>query len=54
MVLVVDVKSNVILAKFEAWDADCIDDAVQWTKDNERKIVKEEVTTMGDMVIWVE
>lgn len=53
MVLVVELLSKKILARFEAWEEDSIDNAIKWAKDNGYKPMKDEITPMGDMVIWV-
>lgn len=53
MVLVVEIKTNKILAKFEAWDEDSIDNAIKWAEDNGYDVLAEKITPMGDMVILV-
>lgn len=53
MVLVVHMESKKILARFEAWDKDCIEDANQWATENGYEPVKEQLTFNGDLVIWV-
>ncbi|MBR5865711.1 MAG: hypothetical protein IKY89_05510 [Alistipes sp.] len=53
MVILADIQTKEILGKYEAWAADAVETAQQ---DAEKlgRIVKDEITLMGDMIIWVE
>lgn len=53
MVLVVELETDKVLARFEAWEENSIDNAIQWAEENGYKLVIDEITPMGNMVIYV-
>lgn len=42
-----------ILFRIDAWELHSVDKAIGWAEANGYKIVKDEITLMGDMVLWV-
>ena len=53
MIMVVRMKDNKILSRYEAWEINSYKNAIDDIKGNGYEYVKEEITFMGDMVIWV-
>lgn len=53
MLKVVSMDSKMILFTVDAWEADCIDKACRWIAENGYEFVSNEITFMGDMVVWV-
>ena len=42
-----------ILARWDAWYIHCTEEAEQFIKDNGLEVLDDEITFMGDRVIWV-
>lgn len=53
MIIVARISDNKILSRYEAWEMNSYDNALQDIKGNGYEYVREEITMMGDMVIWV-
>ena len=53
MVYVVNETTEKILFKIDAWETDSVNTAVKWAKDNGYKLLRDGITSMGDMIIWV-
>ena len=53
MILIVRKNDNKILSKYEAWAKDAYETAVGDVRRNGYEYINEEITFMGNMVIWV-
>ena len=53
MIYVVNKETNMVLAKFEAWTEDAMDKAARYVAKAGVEYLDQEITFMGDMVIWV-
>ena len=53
MIFIVRMDDNKILSRYEAWAQDAYETAIGDVKRNGYEYVREEITFMGDMVIWV-
>lgn len=53
MIIVVREKDQKILSKYEAWDSNAYDNAIEDIAGNGYKYDREEITMMGNMIIWV-
>lgn len=53
MIIIVRMKDNKILSRYEAWELNSYQNALDDIKGNGYEYVREEITFMGDMVIWV-
>ena len=53
MILIVRMSDNKILSRYEAWAQDAYETAIGDVRRNGYEYIKEEITFMGDMVIWV-
>lgn len=53
MIIIVRMNDNKILSRYEAWEVDAYENAIGDVRRNGYEYVKEEITFMGDMVIWV-
>ena len=42
-----------ILFRIDAWEIRSVDKAIEWAETNGYEIVRDEITLMGDMVLWV-
>ena len=42
-----------ILARWDAWDIDCADKALAFIIAHDLEVLEDEITFMGDRVIWV-
>lgn len=54
MLYVVDKDTELILGKWDAWYKDCMKEAGELIERENLIVLKDEITIMGDMVIWVE
>lgn len=54
MIIVARISDRKILSRYEAWDTNAYDNAIDDIRGNGYAYVKEEITMMGDMIIWVE
>lgn len=54
MILVVRISDEKILSRYEAWELNSYSNALQDIKGNGYEYIKEEITMMGDMIIWVQ
>lgn len=54
MLYVVKNGTNEILLKIDAWDIDCELKAVNFLKKNGLTCTKDEITMMGDRIVWVD
>lgn len=53
MIILVDIATREILGRYEAWAAGSME-AAQQDAAKLGRIVKDEITLMGDMIIWIE
>lgn len=53
MVMVVREKTNEILYRGEAWEIGSVDKAINWAVENGYTPFKDEITAMGNMIIYV-
>ena len=53
MVIVALKETGRILNRFEAWATNSVETACRWAVENGYKLLGDEITLMGDMVIWV-
>ena len=53
MFYIVNIKTEEILFRVDAWDADLDIKVNNFFKDNPYKMVKRDVTFNGDMILWV-
>lgn len=53
MFYIVNIKTEEILFRVDAWDADLDTKVNNFFKDNTYKMVKRDVTFNGDMILWV-
>lgn len=53
MILVVRTSDKKILSRYEAWAQGAQTEALKFIQDNGYKVVSDEITLMGDMIIWV-
>lgn len=53
MIIIVRISDEKILSRYEAWAQNAYENAMQDIKGNGYEYVKEEITMMGDMIIWV-
>lgn len=54
MVFVVEVSTSKILHKCDAWHFEAVGAMENWATNNGYTVLTSEITSMGDMVIWVE
>lgn len=54
MVFVVEESTRKILNRCDAWETDSDLKMADWAEENGYTILKSEITSMGDMLIWVE
>lgn len=53
MIIIVRKSDNKILSKYEAWERNSYENAIHDIGANGYTYISEEITFMGDMVIWV-
>ncbi len=53
MIIIVRKSDNKILSRYEAWERNAYNNAIDDIKGNGYAYISEEITMMGDMVIWV-
>lgn len=53
MLYVVDVETNKILFKIDAWYLSATEEAEKFIDENHLTIVKDEITLSGNKVLWV-
>lgn len=53
MIIIVRKSDNRILSRYEAWELNAYENAVHDVETNGYTYISEEITMMGDMVIWV-
>lgn len=53
MIKVVRISDNKILSTYDAWVLTSYSDALKDIEGNGYKYIREEITFMGDMIIWV-
>lgn len=53
MIIIVRKSDNKILSRYEAWETNSYDNAIDDIVKNNYVYLSEEITMMGDMVIWV-
>lgn len=53
MLYVVNRESNEILFRVDAWQRDCMERAQEFIYQSDLTFEKQEITLMGDMVLWV-
>lgn len=53
MIILVDIATKEIYSRYDAWDTGALE-AAQQEAVKLGRIVKDEITFMGDMVIWIE
>lgn len=53
MLYIVELSTNKILFRVDAWCQDCMTQASNYMAINHRKCIKDEITFMGDRVLWV-
>lgn len=53
MLFIVKRETNEILFRVDAWISDCIDRAAKFIAENGLEYQEQEITMMGDMVMWV-
>lgn len=53
MIIIVRKTDNKILSRYEAWELNAYENAVHDVEANGYTYISEEITMMGDMVIWV-
>lgn len=49
-----NIEQGTILFKIDAWAKDAYEQARQYIKDNHWLPTEEQITMMGDMIIWVQ
>lgn len=54
MCYVVSKKTDMILNRCDAWEANSVEKMKEWAENNGYSIINAEITFMGDMIIWVE
>lgn len=54
MILVARKSDKKVLSKYEAWDLNSYPNALGDIERNGYKYISEEITMMGNMIIWVE
>ena len=54
MLFVAEKETRKILFRIDAWNEDCIEEALTYIKANRRRVLSDGTTSMGDMIIWVE
>lgn len=54
MIIVARKADGKILSRYEAWARGAYDNAIEDLTGNGYKYLSEEITFMGDMIIWVE
>ena len=53
MILVVRKSDDKVLSRYEAWDPNAYTNAMDDIKGNGLEYIGEEITLMGNMIIWV-
>lgn len=53
MIIVARKSDKKILSRYEAWENGAYENALEDLKGNGYKYINEEITMMGDMIIWV-
>ena len=53
MIKVARIRDNKILTTYDAWEANAYRNALDDIRGNGYEYVQEEITMMGDMIIWV-
>ena len=46
-------EKGTILARWDAWYINCEEEAIEFIRENNLMVIKDEITFMGDRVIWV-
>ena len=54
MLLIARKEDGKILAKWDAWDVNCEDNASQYITENSLNVVDDEITFSGNRILWVE
>lgn len=53
MIIIVNIKTNEILFKVDAWVQDCMEQASKFIKDHGLKILSDKINFNGDMIVMV-
>ena len=53
MLKIVEAASNRVLFAVDAWSPNCMEQARDFTLDNNWFVIRKEITFMGDMIWWV-
>lgn len=53
MCYVVRESDELILYRIDAWAMDSYGKALKWAKVNGHEVLRDEITLLGDMIIWV-
>lgn len=53
MIIIADVRTKKILARYDAWELDAMENVGQFVQDNDYEIADSEITFNGDMIVWV-
>lgn len=54
MLVVIRATDDVVLKKWDAWYVNAYEDMIEWVFQTGRKIVGEEITSFGDMLVYVD
>lgn len=54
MLCIVKNGTKEILFRVDAWDTDCEIKAINFLRDHNLRCTKDEITSMGDRLVWVD